>query len=245
MPCPVRGVQFTPIYPTDTTDFDEAPESEPYIQISRFRNRHVPYLDPDIEDYWFLIVNRRALSDEWRKVELDIPVLSDGPFYVRHVLGDSTQLLPSPDGREDDCHMRTLTVILRPAEAELIHFMHGENGCQDASAHVDGLTAITEGDDGIRLRWDEPTQTEDSLPFTPQIYFVLRSTPHYQGPFDTIAYTETNTFLDTLSLSEPIGFYMVHACGTITERPDRALIDPPQEPKKFRLATGKGSSRIR
>ncbi|MCX6600043.1 MAG: hypothetical protein NT025_00575 [bacterium] len=238
----VRAVQairsYMPCWPEDTTCFITYSESQPYVQVSRFRNQHVPYLDPDVEDYWFLVVNRRTLSYEWRKIELDIPVIYDGPYYVRYVLGDSTKLQPISTNRETDCHLQTITLILRPGEAELIHFTHGENGCQDASAHVEGLTAIAEGNDAVRLNWEEPTQTEDSLPFTPQTYFILRSVVHYQGPFDTIAYTETNTYLDSLSLPERVGFYMVHACGTISERPGNAPIEAPEKPKKEKVAPG-------
>jgi hypothetical protein len=225
----------------DTACFLSYPESYPYVQVSRFRNRHVAYLDSNVEDYWFLVVNRRALSDEWRKIELDIPVIWDGPYYVRYVLGDSTKLQPISTNRETDCHLQTITLILRPGEAELVHFTRGENGCQDASALVDGLTAILEGEDGIRLRWEEPTQSVDSLPFTPQTYYILRKFQSSSGRYDTIAFTETNTYLDTLALPELRAFYMVHACGTISQRPGGAPIEAPEKPKKEKVAPGEPS----
>jgi hypothetical protein len=245
----VRAVKairsYEPCSYGDTACFISSPESYPYVQVSRFRNRHVPYLDPDVEDYWFLVVNRRALSDEWRKIELDIPVIYDGPYYVLYVLGDSTKLQPISTNRETDCHLQTITLVLPPGEAQLIHFTRGENGCQDASARVDSLTAILEGEDGIRLNWEEPTQSVDSLPFTPQTYYILRRAQSCNGRYDTIAFTETNTFLDTLALAVPKAFYMVHACGTITERPGGALIEAPEEPKKVKLATGTALSKSR
>lgn len=146
------------------------------------------------------------------------------------MLADSSHLQPPSSERTEDCYYQTIVIYLRPGEAELVHFTRGEFGCQDASAYVEGLTARREGNDGIRLRWEEPTLSIDSLPFTPQVYDILRACGRSEGQYDTIAHTETNTFVDIPP--EPLVFYMIHACGTVTERPGEGLRIAPDKPKK-------------
>jgi hypothetical protein len=85
-----------------------------YVQVSRFMT---PNVGPD--DYWFLIVNRRAQDDESRQVELTVKDVlhPELEYRVDRVLADSSTLADhAPQNR------RIIKVILQPGEAELVHF---------------------------------------------------------------------------------------------------------------------------
>ncbi|HEY3296163.1 MAG TPA: hypothetical protein VGL38_12060 [bacterium] len=122
--------------------WSETPEEHPYVQVSRFRNPQIPLYDPLWEDYWFLIVNRRALPDETRKIRLIVqtaPAFNTNPYYIHHTLGDMT--VTDQCWNTPGCEHH-IDVILAPGEAQLVHFFRGDFGCDSTYAHIQNLTAI-------------------------------------------------------------------------------------------------------
>lgn len=201
---------------TAVTAWSENPEEHTYVQISRFRSGHT---SPNDEDYWFLIVNRRALSNEFRKIRLTIEVNQSTMCLRRwadYILGDSMIVTAMPPNRED-CHpTRYLDVVLSPGEAELVHFFRDLSPCDTTYAHIHQLTALPMEGSGIRLNWEQITETDSGDAFVVDTFFV-RASRTMKGPFTTIAYSTTNSYVDTSGWSNlPICFYQVQACGHVT-----------------------------
>jgi hypothetical protein len=219
-----RAVDHIKSWAPDTTREDgwaASEESDPYVQVSRFRHPSVPLEDPSIENYWFLIVNRRALSNERRKIELIIQTDStyeNYPYYVHYELGDSTIVTTGlPDRSQTRLDYRLIDVILNPGDAELVHFYRGGLGCDDNRVYIPDLTAIREGEYSVRLRWSAPDTTEDGLPFTPYAYRIL-GLEQFNGDFAILDSTTDTTYVDPYITPGPPSYYMVQACGEIHAR---------------------------
>ena len=106
------------ITPTSNIIWSSEPELNSYVQISRFMT---PGVSDDSEDYWFLIVNRRALSNEMRKIKIGIDSLSENNgTYITQRLLDGTSAPTSAYGTGNTS--RCFELILDPGDAELVHF---------------------------------------------------------------------------------------------------------------------------
>ncbi len=217
-----RSVQDIATYlPDGDGGWEEAEEGNSYVQISRFRNDVIPENDPDIEDYWFLVVNRRALEDEQRKVTLTIDVgtpATGEPYFVDYVLGDSTRLAAPCQTPETTCEKRFVDFYLEPGDAELIHFTRSFEICAPIWAHMDSsVTAQPLDANHLELRWEEVTETDSGDAFDVDEYFILGS-PRDAGPFTPIGVTSDTSYIDSVFTIWPEYFYMVQACGgTIQE----------------------------
>ncbi|MFZ5433637.1 MAG: hypothetical protein ACOZB3_07690 [Calditrichota bacterium] len=197
---------------TAVTAWNATPEEHTYVQVSRFRSSNT---SPNEEDYWFLIVNRRALSHEFRKIRLTIEVNNTMCVnrWADYVLGDSMVVTEMPENREDCNPIRYLDVILAPGEAELIHFFRDLSPCDSTLAHIHQLTAIPRSENGINLHWEQITQTDSGEAFTVDTFFV-RASRYVGGPYTTIGFSTTNSYVDTSGWSSyPKCFYQVQACG--------------------------------
>jgi hypothetical protein len=93
-----------------------------FVQISRFQS---PNIASGTEDYWFLVVNRRAISMEGfrsgkRLVDMCIKNIQDlgATYCVDAMLADSSLGVTK---RAWD-RSANFTILLQPAEAELLHF---------------------------------------------------------------------------------------------------------------------------
>lgn len=183
----------------------QEPDSESYVQVSRFKNRLVDLNDPDVEDFWFLIVNRRAREGERRKVRLlmqiDTTYLSN-PYYVDYMLEDSTRSAEPCAGDIPTCANRYVDVILEPGEGELVHFYRGELGCDVTEIEISNLTAYHCGPNQVRLRWES---------IGADMYFICGS-PRAQGPWTAFAFTQDTTYVDTMFSALPRYFYTVQGC---------------------------------
>lgn len=194
-------------------------ETNAYVQVSRFHNSVIPLNDPTVEDYWFLIVNRRALAEEHRKIRLTVEIDTTfvmNPYYADYILGDSAKVAGPCGESRYDCRTRWIDVILDPGEAELVHFYRGEFGCDTTYAHIEQVTAHRNGQDAVRLSWERIAQTDDADPFNVGGYFVCGA-PRSGGPYTPIAFTTDTTFVDSVFYSvQPHYFYVVQACSTET-----------------------------
>jgi hypothetical protein len=92
----------------------EAP-NERYVQVTRFKTP-----GESGEDYWFLIVNRRALVNETRRISLGISNVynQNAQYAVQQILANTTTIAAN-DASIDG---KVITVTLQPGEAELVHF---------------------------------------------------------------------------------------------------------------------------
>ncbi len=91
-----------------------------YIQISRFMT---PGLSDSAEDYWFLIINRRAQPGEERTVHVHIKDIEDinGTYVAEGIL--SGRMLDVDDWIYPNLARRTFsTGWILPGDAELVHF---------------------------------------------------------------------------------------------------------------------------
>jgi hypothetical protein len=216
---PYRSVPGICAYAPDGNGWSETAEDYPYVQVSRFRNPNVPLYIPDIEDYWFLIVNRRGLDTERRKIRVTVDIDSaymDYPYYVDYILGDSTKTSePGCVERILACSERFIDVILEPGEAELVNFYRSELGCPDTVGHVaarvDSVTAKLYAQNSIMLRWAETTQ-KDELPFITDTYFIYGSLGD-SSAFVPLGFSTTTSYVDSLKANRPRYYYMVEACG--------------------------------
>ena len=200
----------------------EEQDTNPYVQVARFRNVAIALHDPAVEDYWFLIVNRRALPDEQRKIRLSLEIDSsfqNYPYFANYILGDSTSLTSYDPASRDTVHdiaIRFLDVILEPGEAELVHFYRGQLGCDETRAHIDSLTLARENQN-IRLRWEEITYCEigyDSGNAFEEVNYTIYGSDDYEGDYTPIGFTTTTTYVDSLFCRVyPHYYYEVQACG--------------------------------
>lgn len=103
----------------DGVGWEETPEySNSYVQVSRFKSP-----GSATDDNWFLIVNRRALADERRKIRIVVDIDSayvNSDYLVDRILVDSTSVAPVV-WYHDAMLCRAVDVILEPGEAELVH----------------------------------------------------------------------------------------------------------------------------
>jgi hypothetical protein len=210
------------------------PEADSYVQVSRFRSKSV---QSDAEDYWFLIVNRRVLPGENRKIRLTIETDTINicyPYWADYYLGDSSVVCETP--YRSQCYAkRYLDVKLRPAEAELVHFFRGEFGCDTSYYHIRQLTAIRENEHAVRLNWEAVDTTDQGLPFEADTFFVCGS-PRITGPFSPIGFSTSNAYVDSAFATLSNYFYTVQACGTIHARPSGSPINEPKKPTKSKVA---------
>ena len=182
-------------------------ETYPYVQVSRFRNRLFEVNDPTREDYWFLVVNRRALSTEQRKIRLAVETdttYRNNPYYVDYILGDSTTILAPDPSRDYASDTRYLDVILQPGEAELVHFYRGELGCDTTELDVSEVTIHRFNSIPNQLRWEGVGA---------DVYFICGSMSS-DGPWTAFAATTDTSFVDSTSgfSTLPEYFYTVQAC---------------------------------
>jgi len=101
--------------------WSSTPESNGYVQVSRFMTPGA-----GANDYWFLVVNRRALDDERRRIRLGIELDSldeQHDYSVDYVLQDSFAVCSTYSIHARPLSGREIWVDLAPGEAELIHFM--------------------------------------------------------------------------------------------------------------------------
>lgn len=91
------------------------PEDRSYVQISRFQMPGAP-----AEDYWFLVVNRRALAHEVRRIRIGIDsvLYPSQPYLAEHLLADQRNVT----GHFNNGAGRVISVDLAPGDAEFIHF---------------------------------------------------------------------------------------------------------------------------
>lgn len=192
-------------------------EENPYVQVSRFRNKFISPDDPDVEDYWFLIVNRRALENERRKIRLAVNIDTtylDSPYYLNYILGDSVIVAEPCAAKIPACANRFVDVILDPGEAELVHFFRGQLGCDTTLAHIDSLTITPIAPGKVRLNWEEITETDDGFDFDVGCYFICVSS-NAGGPWTPIGFTATTSYIDSIFTATPTHFYTVQACEEI------------------------------
>ena len=112
-------------YDLDARTFSDAdsPDST-YVQVSRFI---APGMNPRDEDYWFLVINRRALTTEPKAVCISLDGLGspsanysvDFILQKQHWVTINTDPWDPFDRHPDE---RFVFVTLLPGEAELIHF---------------------------------------------------------------------------------------------------------------------------
>lgn len=204
---------------TRPSGWSSTAELHPYVQVTRFRNRSYALHDPAREDYWFLIVNRRALENERRKIRLALEVDStyqDSVYYVDHILSRGVSMAEMDSSRVDNRAMRYIDVILEPGEAELVHFFRGAPNCDTTLAHVQQLTVIPAENSAVRLNWEEVTLTDSGDAFHTEYYTILGSS-EANGEFAPIDTSTTTTYLDSINISQyPRYFYQVKVCGWIT-----------------------------
>jgi hypothetical protein len=242
-----RMVDLIRSYPEDTTQVDgwaTSADANSYVQVSRYRHDNVPLNDTTIENYWFLLVNRRALGNERRKIELLVQTdttYHDYPYYVHYVLGDSTIVAQHLlDGERTDTRLgyRVIVAILEPGEGQLVHFYRGGLGCEDNRVDILDLTAIREDDHSVRLRWTAPDTTEDGLPFTPSAYRIF-ALEQFDGTYSVLDSTADTTWVDTYIETGPPHFYMVQACGEIHARipEDGYTLQPKERNAKAKALT--------
>ncbi|RPH93069.1 hypothetical protein EHM69_11325 [candidate division KSB1 bacterium] len=216
---PYRCVEEIVAYPPDGNGWLQTAENHPYVQVSRFRNPMIDESDPTLDDYWFLIVNRRALEEERRKIRLVIQIDSahiNSPYYIDYILGDSMKSAPPCAERVPGCAIRYLDVVLQPGEAELVHFYRGESGCDTTLAYVDSLTIIHCVSGTVKLDWNEVTETIEGYPYQAEMYFILGS-PRFQGPYTPIDTTSNTSYIDSVFVTAyPRYYYQVQACGNAT-----------------------------
>ncbi len=206
---PFRSVQSIASYAQGEGNNWNVEDVNPYVQVSRFRGRLFEEGDPTREDYWFLIVNRRALPEETRKVRITVEIdtaYAMSPYWIEYMLEDTLRLA-EPCGQLDyDCLTRWIEVTLSPGGAELVHFYRGQWGC-DEDYQVDivqELTAHLAGADALRLRW-APVQGTG-------IYYVCKSI-NSEGPWAPFAATTDTTYVDsTYFPDQRKQFYAVQAC---------------------------------
>jgi hypothetical protein len=206
---PFRSVQSIASYAQGEGNNWDVEDENPYVQVSRFRGRLFEEGDPTREDYWFLIVNRRALPEEARKVRITVEIDTAfvmSPYWLEYMLEDTLRLA-EPCGQLDyDCRTRWIDVTLQPGGAELVHFYRGQWGC-DEDLQVDivqELTVHLAGTDAIRLRW-APVQGTG-------IYYVCKSI-NSEGPWAPFAATTDTTYVDSTYFPDQRKlFYAVQAC---------------------------------
>ncbi|MCB9368897.1 MAG: right-handed parallel beta-helix repeat-containing protein [Calditrichaeota bacterium] len=105
----------------DTVAGDWTDDAGDYAQLSYWKGLGE---DPD---FWFLVVNRRALAHEKAKVRVEIGALEPGLDYVVHYqLADSfAEAVQFQEGNHlpfDGAYRQKFEVVLLPGEAELVHF---------------------------------------------------------------------------------------------------------------------------
>ncbi len=218
----MRTVENIEAFVPDGEGWEEEAEDNPYVQVSRSRSAVVPENNPDFEDYWFLVVNRRALDDERRKITLTIDVGTPNvgdPYFVEYVLGDSVRLAAPCPTPSSTCTRRFVDIILEPGEAELIHFTRSVVVCSPAIATLDSARSVRIkplSSTHVQLRWGQVIETDSGDTYTVDEYFVLGS-PRENGPFTPIGVTSDTTYIDSIFTIWPKFHYMVQACGEITE----------------------------
>jgi hypothetical protein len=216
------GLPLSDRYVTQIQAFDTTTglaDEHPYVQVSRLRNPQIPLYDLSIEDYWFLIVNRRALPSETRQVRLVLetdPAHRGDPYYYYRILQDT--LIAEPC-RNDTCNIHYVEVVLAPGEGELVHFFRGEFGCDSTHYHIQNLTAIR-SDSNIKLRWEAVTQTDSGEIFEVDNYFIFAARS-YEGPYAALGHTTGTTYTDSLFAVQPRSYYQVQACGTVIREGQR------------------------
>ncbi len=215
-----RAVEDIDAWAPDTTEISgwaDDEEENPYVQVTRFRNELIPDNSPDLEDYWFLVVNRRALEDERRKIRLTMQVDTahkSDPYFVDYILGDTT-ISASPCALSwEACGWRFVEVVLEPGDAELLHFYRGLLGCDTTYAYIDSLTIRRTASNKVTLKWEEINWTENADTFDVDTYFIYGSRLH-DGPFTPIGLSTTTSYVDSVFTTEPKYYYMVQACGTV------------------------------
>jgi len=184
-----------------------------YVQVSRFKLRDIPN---NVEDYWFLIVNRRALENETRRIQLVIdsvrhPAFPFVYFYEQLLEGSVNPELPD-NGRI------TIKVTLDPGEAELVHVFCSQAGCDTTLAHIDSLTITPFAPGKVRLNWEEITETDEGFPFDVECYFIYASVK-VGGPWTPIGLSTTTSYVDSIfAAAHTRHYYTVQACEYVPSR---------------------------
>jgi hypothetical protein len=121
-PSTISQIQTDDHVPPSHLDDDLEDADSTYIQVSRFMAAGA---DPLAEDYWFLVVNRRALHDENRIAWLTIDNVRhpSEPYFYEAMLAESARAAFIPAGGSSE---RRIAVTLGPGEGDLLHFYRAD-----------------------------------------------------------------------------------------------------------------------
>jgi hypothetical protein len=114
--------------PLSSGGWSTVADSAPYVQVSHFADPNIDRNGLDKEDYWFLIVNRRALPGERRKIRMGVEVLPEhqNDAYRFDCMLAGTSCLADTHWFCGHPYGRNIDLVLNPGEAELVHFYRGD-----------------------------------------------------------------------------------------------------------------------
>jgi hypothetical protein len=164
-----------------------------YVQYTGFTN---PSAGVN-EDYWVMVVNRRCLANEARKVTFELTELpyAQGKTYVlHHILSGTTYSRTMIHGESQPDYVRTCAIELAPGHGELVHIWGGLILIK-VTIYTQGIYAV--------LTWSPPQGMDNPS------YLVDASTDGGKT-YETIGQTTQTTYSDLIA-SRPTCLYRILA----------------------------------